>query len=100
MMAFTGIVRECMQRLNPSVLEALQRVGEANRHHMNRYWDGFSPDNKEAAQSEESLLFQQSVRELVYTGCLRSVYLRQMAKVLPDGVWEVTGALFGGGRRC
>ncbi|KAI9661829.1 MAG: hypothetical protein M1821_009068 [Bathelium mastoideum] len=85
-MAFTGVARECMKQLNPSVLEALQRVGEANRHPMNRYWDGFSPTSKEAAQSEESLLFQQSARELDYTGCLRSVYLREMAKSLPEGV--------------
>ncbi|OBT39595.1 hypothetical protein VE00_10799 [Pseudogymnoascus sp. WSF 3629] len=85
-MAFTGVARECMQRLNPALLEALQRVGEANRHAMNRYWDGFNPASKEAAQSAEFLLFQQSARELDYTGCLRSVYLREMAKSLPDGV--------------
>ncbi len=84
-MAFTGVARDCMQQLNPSVLEALQRVGEVNRHPMNRYWDGFSPASKDAAQSRESLLFQQSARELDYTGCLRSVYLREMAKSLPDG---------------
>ena len=86
-MAFTGVARECMRWLNPSVLKALQRVGEANRHPMNRYWDGFSPASKDEAQSEtKSLLFQQSARELDYTGCLRSVYLREMAESLPDGV--------------
>lgn len=86
-MAFTGVARECMQQLNPSILEALQRVGEANRHPMNRYWDGFNPTSKEAAQSEaDSLLFQQSARELDYTGCLRSVFLLEMAKSLPEGV--------------
>lgn len=35
-MAFTGVARECMQQLNPSVTEALHRVGETNRHPMNR----------------------------------------------------------------
>ncbi|KAF2235380.1 putative salicylate hydroxylase [Viridothelium virens] len=85
-MSFTGVARECMERLNPCILEALQRVGEANRHPMNRYWDGFNPVSMDAAQSEESLLFEQSARELDYTGCLRSVYLREMAKSLPDGV--------------
>lgn len=85
-MAFTGVARDCMKRLNPSIVEALQRVGEANRHPMNRYWDGFSPASKDVAQLEESLLFQQSARELDYTGCLRSVYLRQMATSLPEGV--------------
>jgi salicylate hydroxylase len=84
-MAFTGVVRKCMQQLNPSVLEVLQRVGEANRHPMNRYWDGFNPATKDVAQSEQSLLFQQSARELDYTGCLRSIFLREMAKALPDG---------------
>ena len=84
-MAFTGVARKCMQQLNPSVLEALQRVGEANRHPMNRYWDGFNPATKDVAQSEQSLLFQQSARELDYTGCLRSIFLREMAKALPDG---------------
>nr|AMJ52083.1 lijD [Ascomycota sp. F53] len=86
-MAFTGVARECMKKLNPAILEALQRVGEANRHPMNRYWDGFTPADKETAQAEEkSLLFQQSARELDYTGCLRSIYLREMAKALPEGV--------------
>ncbi|RDW57706.1 hypothetical protein BP5796_12507 [Coleophoma crateriformis] len=84
-MAFTGVARECMQRLNPSVLEALHRVGEVNRHPMNRYWDGFNPATKDVAQSEQSLLFQQSARELDYMGCLRSIFLQEMAKALPDG---------------
>lgn len=53
---------------------------------MNRYWDGFNPASKEAAQSAEFLLFQQSARELDYTGCLLFVYLREIAKSLPDGV--------------
>jgi salicylate hydroxylase len=85
-MAFTGVARECMKQLNPAILEALQKVGEVNRHPMNRYWDGFNPTSKEIAQSEESLLFQQSARELDYTGCLRSVYLKEMAKALPDEI--------------
>lgn len=84
-MAFTGVARECMQRLNPAILEALLRVGEANRHPMNRYWDGFNPSTKDAAQSEQSLLFQQSARELDYVGCLRSIFLKEMAKALPEG---------------
>ncbi|RMZ74830.1 hypothetical protein DV737_g5698, partial [Chaetothyriales sp. CBS 132003] len=84
--AFTGVARECMKQLNPFILEALQQVGEANRHPMNRYWDGFHPTTKELAQSEESLLFQQSAHELDYTGCIRSVYLHEMAKALPDGI--------------
>jgi len=84
--AFTGVARNCMQRLNPGVLEALRRVGEENRHPYNRYWDGFNPSSKEAAQSEDALLFQMSARELAYWGCLRSLFLKEMAAELPDGV--------------
>jgi salicylate hydroxylase len=86
-MAFTSVARDCMQRLDPRVLEALRRVGEENRHAMNRYWDGFNPTSKEAAQSpEDALLFQMSARELAYWGCLRSLFLREMAAELPGGV--------------
>lgn len=92
-MAFTGVARECMQRLCPSVLEALQRVGELNRHALNRYWDGFTPASKDMAQSEKSLMFTQSAKQLDYMGCLRSVFLREMAKALPDGVVKFGKAL-------
>lgn len=84
--AFTGIAQECMHRLNPCVLEALLRVGEENRHPFNRYWDGFNPASKDAAQEPEALLFEMSARELAYRGCLRSHLLREMSKELPDGV--------------
>ena len=86
-MAFTGVARNCMERLDPRVLEALRRVGEENRHAMNRYWDGFNPTSKEAAQSsDDSLLFQMSARELAYWGCLRSRFLHEMAAEFPNGV--------------
>lgn len=84
--AFTGVARDCMERLDPRVLKALRRVGEENRHPMNRYWDGFNPTSKEAAQSQDALLFQMSARELAYWGCLRSRFLREMAAELPEGV--------------
>ncbi|KAI0842740.1 putative salicylate hydroxylase [Hypoxylon sp. FL0890] len=84
--AFTGVARDCMQRLNPQVLEALRRVGEENRHPNNRYWDGFNPTDKRAAESQDALLFQMSARELDYWGCLRSHFLREMATYLPEGV--------------
>ncbi len=86
-MAFTGVARDCMRRLDPRVLEALSRVGEENQHAMNRYWDGFNPTSKESAQSpDDALLFQLSARELAYWGCLRSRFLQEMAAELPDGV--------------
>ncbi|KAI1098449.1 putative salicylate hydroxylase [Jackrogersella minutella] len=84
--AFTAVARDCMQRLSPQVLEALQRVGEENEHPNNRYWDGFNPTNKEEAQSQNSLLFHMSARELDYWGCLRSHFLREMASYLPEGI--------------
>lgn len=84
--AFTKVARECMQILDPCVLEALQQVGEANLHPQNRYWDGFNPTSKEAAQSQDALLFQMSARELDYWGCLRSHFLQKMVAKLPDGV--------------
>lgn len=84
--AFTGVARECMKILDPRVLMALSRVGEANLHPMNRYWDGFNPPTKEAAASEsESLLFCQSALHLDYWGCLRSMLLRELAAELPGG---------------
>lgn len=83
--AFTGVARECMKRLAPPVLEALQRVGEVNIHPHNRYWDGFNPSTKVAAESQEALLFQMSARNLDYQGCLRSHLLHEVAKELPEG---------------
>ncbi|MCJ1386713.1 hypothetical protein MMC17_009839 [Xylographa soralifera] len=84
--AFTGVARECMQLLNPRVLEALKHVGEENKHPLNRYWDGFNPTSKDEARSENAILFRMSARELAYWGCLRSMFLREMARELPDGV--------------
>ncbi|KAK6066805.1 salicylate 1-monooxygenase SalA [Seiridium cupressi] len=84
--AFTGVARECMERLSPCILEALKRVGEENKHPQNRYWDGFS--NKQTARDQDSLLFQLSARDLAYWGCLRSSLLRELAADLPPGVTE------------
>ncbi|KAL7625007.1 hypothetical protein AAE478_004221 [Parahypoxylon ruwenzoriense] len=85
-MAFTGVARECMRQLNPLVLEALQSVSQENNHPMNRYWDGFNPTSKGVAQSEESLLFQTSARELAFSGCLRTAFLHRMTAILPKNV--------------
>ncbi|KAL4997567.1 hypothetical protein BDV10DRAFT_169515 [Aspergillus recurvatus] len=85
-MAFTGLARQCMRRLDQSVLDALSNVSEVNRHPHNRYWDGFHPATKEAAQDESAVMFQVSARELSYCGCLRSHLLREMSSKLPEGV--------------
>ncbi|KAI7772246.1 hypothetical protein LZL87_007607 [Fusarium oxysporum] len=83
--AFTGVARECMKRLDPRLLEALERIGEVNRHPYNRYWDGYNPTTQEEAESKESLLFEVSARDLDYQGCLRSHLLHEMASMLPAG---------------
>ncbi|KAM0273159.1 hypothetical protein ACHAQH_008450 [Verticillium albo-atrum] len=93
--AFTGVARECMTRLAPSLLDALQRVGEVNRHSHNRYWDGFNPRTKDAAESQEALLFQVSARNLNYQGCLRSHLLREMEKECPEGTIKFGKKLMG-----
>ena len=84
--AFTGVARECMRRLDPHILDALNAVGEKNRHQFNRYWDGFHPTTKEEAQDDSAVLFQVSARELDYCGCLRSHLLHKMAALLPENV--------------
>ncbi|KAF5238785.1 hypothetical protein FANTH_10207 [Fusarium anthophilum] len=83
--AFTGVARECMKRLDPHLLEALNRIGEVNRHPCNRYWDGYNPTTQEEPESNDSLLFEVSARDLDYQGCLRSHLLHEMASMLPAG---------------
>ncbi|CVL13027.1 related to salicylate 1-monooxygenase [Fusarium proliferatum] len=83
--AFTGVARECLKRLDPRLLEALESIGEVNRHPCNRYWDGFNPTTQEEAESKDSLLFEVSARDLDYKGCLRSHLLHEMASMVPAG---------------
>ncbi|KAL1881214.1 hypothetical protein Daus18300_001065 [Diaporthe australafricana] len=85
--AFTGVARRCMESLNPSILEAFRRIGDENKHPQNRYWDGFNPQTKQESESEEdSLLFQLSTRDMAYWGCLRSHFLDELAKEMPEGI--------------
>jgi salicylate hydroxylase len=92
--AFTGVAREAMRQLDARVLAALSRVGEANRHPHNRYWDGFRPKTKDHAASEaESLLFRMSARELDYWGCLRQALLQELAAEVPAGVVQFSKQL-------
>jgi salicylate hydroxylase len=84
--AFTGVARECMQRLNPRVLEVLGQVGQKSPHEKVRYWDGFHPRTKQSAEQEESsLLFDVPERDLAFWACLRSHFLGGMADQLPEG---------------
>lgn len=79
--AFTGIARQCMQRLSPHIVDALRRVNDWPHHEYYRYWDGHTPDTKEAA-----LMFRMPSRELDYCSCVRSQFLRGMLDRLPEGV--------------
>lgn len=84
--AFTGVARECMQRIHPGLPEVLRKVGRKSPHEKVRYWDGFNPQTKEAAQSEETaLLFDVPERDLAFWACLRSHFLLGMAAQLPEG---------------
>ncbi|KAK3297386.1 uncharacterized protein B0H64DRAFT_440856 [Chaetomium fimeti] len=83
---FPRVARECMKRLEPRILETLGRVTQRNLHEQVRYWDGFHPQTKQAAESEESsLLFEVPERDLAFWACLRSHLLLGMAELLPEG---------------
>ncbi|KAI0009528.1 putative salicylate hydroxylase [Xylariaceae sp. FL0662B] len=86
--AFTGVARECMQRLDPALLETLSRVGQKTTSSANtRYWDAFHPRTKHDAQQEASaLLFQMPEKNLAFWGAVRSHLLLAMAAQLPEGV--------------
>lgn len=87
--AFTGVARECMQRLNPDMHEVLRQVGRKSPHEKVRYWDGFNPRTKEAAEMEEtSLLFDVPEGDLAFWACLRSHFLLGMAAQLPKGTMQ------------
>ncbi|KAL5002548.1 hypothetical protein BDV10DRAFT_191362 [Aspergillus recurvatus] len=85
--AFTGIARECMQRLDPAILSALSKVAQRSPHDKVRYWDGFRPTSKEEAQDpEKSVLFEIEEKNMAYWACLRGVFHAEMASLLPEGV--------------
>lgn len=84
--AFTGVARQCMERLDPRVLESLARVAQRSPHEKVRYWDGFHPRTKEAAKEESAVLFEILEKHMAYWACIRGHFLLDMAAQLPDGV--------------
>lgn len=85
--AFTGVARQCLKRLNPNLLEALRKVGQPSPRETVRYWDGFHPQAKEQAQEEAtSLLFDVPQGDLDFWACLRSHFLAGMIEQIPDGI--------------
>ncbi|KAL4738030.1 hypothetical protein BDV11DRAFT_216254 [Aspergillus similis] len=85
--AFTGVARECMQRLDPAILSSLSKVAQRSPHEKVRYWDGFHPKSKEEAQDpEKSVLFEIEEKNMAYWACLRGVFHAEMASLLPEGI--------------
>ncbi|KAG6361744.1 hypothetical protein INS49_009972 [Diaporthe citri] len=87
---FTGVARECMQRLDPRLLETLSAIAQKTSSSSHtRYWDAFNPRTKhEAADEAVSLLFQMPESSLNFWGAVRSHLLLGMAALLPEGVVE------------
>ncbi|KAJ5730544.1 uncharacterized protein N7483_005052 [Penicillium malachiteum] len=87
--AFTAIARECMERLDPRVLESLARVAQRSPHDKVRYWDGFHPETKESAmEADSAVLFEILEKNMAYWACLRGHFLLDMAAQLPDDVMK------------
>lgn len=82
--AFTAVGRESMLRLDPNVLEALMHVGVKDPNPNSQYWDGFGPRTKEAAESPKTGLMFESSDNLSFVACMRSQFLLDMAKQLPE----------------
>lgn len=82
--AFTGVARECMQSLDPKVLEALGRVAQRSPVEKVRYWDGFHPRTKQAAEhAETAVLFEMPEDGLAYWACMRTRFLLELAAQIP-----------------
>ncbi|KAK7977177.1 hypothetical protein PG988_004667 [Apiospora saccharicola] len=94
---FTGVARECMQRLDPALLECFRRISQQASSNANtRYWDAFHPRTKQEAQDPSSaLLFQMPGEDLAFWGAVRSHLLLAMAALLPEGVVHFQKQLVG-----
>lgn len=80
--ALLTVARDTMKRLNPATYEALSRVATKNYW---KYWDGCSPRTKEAAHGPEAFQFLLDGEGNEYWCCLRSVLLRELVAMLPEG---------------
>ena len=71
--ALTGMARQCLGRIDPDILEAIEPILQFNPVKTVRYWDGYSPRTKEAAEAiETSVIAETSESDMGYAGCLRS----------------------------
>jgi salicylate hydroxylase len=79
--AFTGMARQCLRRIDPDILETIERISQFNPVKTVRYWDGYSPRTKEAAEAiETAVVAETSEADMGYAGCLRS---RLLAEITP-----------------
>lgn len=81
--AFTGMARQCLQRIDPDILETVERISQFNPVKTVRYWDGYSPRTKEAAESvDTSVVAETSEADMGYAGCLRSRLLSEITPLI------------------
>lgn len=81
--ALTGMARQCLGRIDPDILEAVEPILQYNPVKTVRYWDGYSPRTKEAAEAvETSVIAETSEADMGYAGCLRSRLLGSIAPLL------------------
>lgn len=79
--AFTGMARHCLRRIDPDIVEAVERISQTNPVKTVRYWDGYNPRTKEAAESlDAAVIAETSEADMGYSGCLRS---RLFAEITP-----------------
>ncbi|GAM82791.1 hypothetical protein ANO11243_007770 [Dothideomycetidae sp. 11243] len=85
--AFTGAGRECMELLDPAILEILGRISQkTDASTSNSYWNAYHARTREDAEDEsKSLMFRTPNNKLLFWGCVRSQFLLGMANLLPEG---------------
>ncbi|RYC64064.1 hypothetical protein CHU98_g2144 [Xylaria longipes] len=85
--AFTEAARGWMEQLNPDLLEILGRISQkTDANSSNSYWDGYTPRTREDAGDEsKALLFRSPNKKLLFWGCVRSQFLKEIGALLPEG---------------
>lgn len=83
--AFTGMARKCLIRIDPDILEIIERISQFNPVKTVRYWDGYSPRTKEAAEAvETAIIAETSEADTGYAGCLRSRLLAEITPLIAE----------------
>ncbi|KAI1084743.1 putative salicylate hydroxylase [Whalleya microplaca] len=85
--AFTEAARGWMEQINPDLLEILGRISQkTDANSSNSYWDGYKPRTRKDAEDEsKALLFRTPNNKLLFWGCVRSQFLKEMGALLPEG---------------